>query len=178
MLRQKAKKTVSLPPSLCKTDVISVGSSEEADGIRKRSRTWHGIEDIDISQVDTVLAVGRIERKTGCDHQDKWETRIKIVAEEVLSERLRNVEYDHNDCKQICTNLSEIVHDRLKVVTDCQFKIIVLSFVGELLGGGIESATQCTWEPQKDVMVTAYFKNESLFAFANIFLTRVPETLV
>ena len=178
MHKHRATKTVSLPVSLCKTDIISVGSNENSDDVRKRSNTWHGIEDMIPPYVDVLQSVGHAERKTGRDHQDKWETRIKVVAEEVLSDKLRNVEYNHNECKQLCTSLSKVVHDKLKGVTDYEFKIIVLSFIGELQGDGIEAATQCTWEPHKDIMVTAYFKNDSLFALANIFLTRVPETLV
>ena len=177
MLKHKAAKTTSLPTSLCKTDIISVGTNEYPKDVRHRSTSWHGIEDT-IPSVDTTQAVGSVHRKSGRDHQDKWETRIKIVTEKALSDKLKDVDYHHDDCKQLCTSLSKIVHDKLKSVTDYEFKIIVLSFIGELQGEGIEAATQCTWESQKDIMVTAYFKNETLFALTNIFLTRVSETLV
>ncbi|XP_065069801.1 dynein light chain Tctex-type protein 2B-like [Rhopilema esculentum] len=184
MLKAKAGKSASLPPAICKTDIISVGSNESeiVSDTRKRSHTWHGIEEItdNLSNNTPVLTLphSASRRRSGRDHQDKWETRIKIIVEQELSERLKNVDYDHVDCKELCTNLNKSVHDKLKSVTDMAFKIIVLSFIGELQGDGIEAATQCTWEPQKDTMVTAYFKNETLFALTNIFMTRVPETTV
>lgn len=177
MLKHKAVKTISLPVSLCKTDIISIGTNDYSNDVRYRSISWHGIEDT-IASVDTPQAVGSVHRKTGRDHQDKWEARIKMITEEALSDKLKDVDYHHDDCKQLCTSISKIVHDKLKSVTDFEFKIIVLSFIGELQGEGIEAATQCSWEPQKDIMVTAYFKNETLFALTNIFLTRVSETLV
>lgn len=182
MSKSKAKKTTSLPLAVCKTDIISVKSNDVDDeqDVRKRSSTWHGIEDMNGNLLSngSLLSVPCGERKTGRDHQDIWETRIKIVAEEALSDKLRDIEYDHNDCKQLCTSLSKVVHDRLKGITDMTFKIVVLSFIGELQGDGIEAATQCTWEPRKDTMVAAYFKNETLFALTNIFMTRIPETSV
>ena len=182
MYKSKAKKTTSLPLAVCKTDIISVKSCDIDDeqDVRQRSSTWHGIEDMNGNLLPngSQVAVPCGERKTGRDHQDIWETRIKIVAEEALSDKLRDVEYEHNDCKQLCTSLSKVVHHRLKSITDMTFKIVVLSFIGELQGDGIEAATQCTWEPRKDTMVAVYFKNETLFALTNIFMTRIPETSV
>lgn len=177
MLKHKATKTSSLPVSLCKTNVISIGTNLDDEDMRKRSCTWHGIEDTNPSH--NVMAMRPIERKNGQDHhQKRWETRIKMVAEETLSEKLRNMEYKHDECKNVCTSLSKVVHDRLKNLTDNEFKIIVSSFVGEIQDDGIEAASQCSWEPQKDVMVTAYFTNETLFALMNIFLAKISETLV
>ena len=180
MLWQRTGKTGPVPSTLCKTSIISVGTSEYSNEVRCMSSKFLGNEATPFHSDygPSLRVVKPVQRKAGQDHQDKWEARIKMVAEEALSDKLNDIVYHHNDCKQLCTSLSKIIHDKLKIVTDYEFKIIVLSFLGELKGEGIEAATQCTWEPQRDIMVTAYFKNETVFAMTNVILTRVGETLV
>ena len=177
MIKHRARKANSSPAAVCKTDVISVGTNDNSSNVRCRSCTWRGIEE-NTRAVDVKKVTGPVEKETAGVHQSNWEMKIKLVAEEALSEKLKNVVYRNDDCKQLCTSLSKVVHDKLKSETDFRYKIIVLSFLGELQGEGIEAATQCTWEPQSDIMVTAYFKNETLFALTNIFLARISETLV
>jgi len=174
MIKHRARKATSLPAAVCKTEVISVGTTENSNTVQYKSCTWRGIEE----NTRGKKVVGSVEKKPAGVNQNNWEMRIKLVAEEILSEKLKNVVYRHDDCKQLCTSLSKVIHDKLKSITEYGFRIIVLSFLGELQGEGIEAATQCTWEPQKDIMVTAYFKNETLFALTNIFLARISETIV
>ena len=111
-------------------------------------------------------------------YQGNCEANIKSIAEAVLSTKLNNIRYEHHQCKQLCTDISKAIHDSLKDTTNLLYKIVVTSFIGELQDGGIEAASQCTWEPRKDIMVSGYFKNDSLFAFTNVFLMRIAETVV
>eukprot|EP00794_Sanderia_malayensis_P007989 gene7989-8847_t len=112
--------------------------------------------------------------------QLNYEEEIKNLAEEVFKERLENYDYDydHDQCKQLCAEISKTIHDRIKVATSHRFKIIVLSFIGEVMDDGIEAASQCTWQPRNDIIFTVYFKSESLLALSNVFLTRIKETIV
>ncbi len=118
------------------------------------------------------------DKKSSTNYQIDCEEMIKKAAEDALTERLESFDYDHDECKHLCAEISKTIHDKLKTATNLGFKIVVISFIGELLDDGIEAATQCTWQPLSDIMVTVYFKNDSLFALSNVFLTRIKESVV
>ena len=184
----------SLPSSLFKTSVISIGSQDSAkinnngeDTLeRKRSMTWHGEKSEKLKQITDNKQNSGVSRNseensrsTNVDNEQEClrisESTVQSLLEETLLDKLRNVEYDHKDCKRKCTEISKIVHDKLKLISKSDFKFIVSSFIGEIRDKGIEAASQCVWEPKTDTMVTGYFKNDSLLAMTNVFLIFVGE---
>lgn len=97
------------------------------------------------------------------------ENDIQSLIKDVLTKNLTGQKYDHVKCKSKSTELSIAIHDRLKVLCRDVYKIAVEVFIGEVRGDGMETATQCIWNPTTDCVVSSYFKNSSLIATATVF---------
>jgi len=97
------------------------------------------------------------------------EADIREMIHEHFSEQLEGVEYKHDTNEKQSVLLSQKIHDRLKTMTNGSFKFIVSVFLGEIRDDGMETSSQCVWDPKQDCVVMSYYKNESLFAIAVVF---------
>ena len=109
------------------------------------------------------------ETETDTESSDLNERDVEDVIRNVLKHNLQDVIYDHEKCKDQSAQLSLEIHDRLIELCHGVYKIAVNVFIGEFRGDGVETATQCTWNPHHDSFVTGFFKNDSLIAFAHVF---------
>ena len=106
----------------------------------------------------------------GAQRPELDEVTVQNIIKDVLKVKLQGLSYNHENCKYQSAALSLEIHDRLK--TTCQedtYKIAVNVVLGEIRDDGIESATQCVWNPQSDCIVCGYYKNTSLIAIATVF---------
>uniref|UniRef100_A0A7M5V1S7 Uncharacterized protein n=1 Tax=Clytia hemisphaerica TaxID=252671 RepID=A0A7M5V1S7_9CNID len=97
------------------------------------------------------------------------ETEIREMIQQHFNQHLEGVGYEHEVNEKRSIHLSQQIHDNLKVMTDENFKFIVSVFIGEIRDEGMETSSQCVWDPKQDCVVMGYYKNDSLFAIAVVF---------
>lgn len=98
---------------------------------------------------------------------------VKEIITEILHTNLEGVSYDHKECKNKSSELSCEIHDRLKKLSQNNYKITVLIYLGEIRDEGIEVSSQCIWDSKCDCVVISCFKNETLFAIASVFASHL-----
>ncbi|XP_057314714.1 uncharacterized protein LOC130655917 [Hydractinia symbiolongicarpus] len=98
---------------------------------------------------------------------------VKEIITEILHTNLEGVSYDHKKCKNKSSELSCEIHDRLKNLSQNNYKITVLIYLGEIRDEGIEVSSQCIWDSKCDCVVISCFKNETLFAIASVFASHL-----
>lgn len=99
---------------------------------------------------------------------------VKCIIKDVLRTKFEDVCYNHQRCVKERAQVSVEIHNRLKEICQFMYKIVVNVFLGQVVGDGIESCTLCSSNPQTDLMVSGHYKNESLIAVVNVFLSYVP----
>jgi len=107
--------------------------------------------------------------------KEKWMKTLSQVAELELKMNLCNKIFDPQKSKEWCSDIGELMRDKIQTETKGGFKIIVQVFVGAVEGDGIQTATQCNLNPRSDDLTVVSFRNDSLFAFASLFIVDVRE---
>lgn len=97
--------------------------------------------------------------------------KIRDLIQQILSSHLDSMEYNHEVCGAKCKTISQMIENGVKSLYSVQYKITVLVYIGAIRDRGIESASQCVWNPSTDSFVMATFDNESLFAIGIVFAT-------
>ncbi|XP_031562867.1 tctex1 domain-containing protein 1-A-like [Actinia tenebrosa] len=97
--------------------------------------------------------------------------RVKNIISETLKAHVGNMEYDHQECGEKSRVMSQIIEKRVKTLSNAQYKVTVMVFIGAIRDKGIELATQCVWSPAEDYFAMATHKNETVFASAIVFAT-------
>ena len=97
------------------------------------------------------------------------ETEIRNMIQDLFNRQLEGVRYEHHINEKRSINLSQQIHDHLKTMTCDKFKFIVSVFIGEIRDQGMETSSQCVWDPKQDCVVMGYHKNDTLFAIAVVF---------
>ena len=97
-----------------------------------------------------------------------WRTRrfspseVKQICQEVFEERLAGIEWDEEDCKDLCLDLSDEIRSKV-----CErfgqpyhrYKIIVQTTIGENKQQGVLITSRCLWEQVYDNYASYSFKN-------------------
>ena len=107
--------------------------------------------------------------------KEKWMKALSQVAELELKMNLCNRIFDPQKSKEWCSDIGELMRDKIQTETKGGFKIIVQVFIGAVEGDGIRTATQCNLNPRSDDLTVVSFRNDSLFAFASLFVVDVRE---
>ena len=102
------------------------------------------------------------------------ETVVQRIIRDVLKVKLHDRIYEHEKLRYESGVISLEIRDRLRrICQDETYKIAVNVFLGEIREDGIETGTQCVWNPKYDCIVCGYYKNSSLFAVATVFASYV-----
>ena len=115
-----------------------------------------------------------VEREKGVD-KDKRVIMLSQLADCELNAFLRNKNFDPQKSKDWCSDIGELMRDKIQTETKGDFKVIVQVFIGAIEDDGIRTAMQCNLNPNCDEFVVASFRNDSLFAFASLFVVDVRE---
>lgn len=95
---------------------------------------------------------------------------IKDMIANLLATHLASVDYEPNLCGEKCPILSEIIENNIRQRYSAQHKVISVVLIGALRDKGPVIASQCLSSPQNDSFTFVYYKNQSLFAAAAVFV--------
>ena len=107
--------------------------------------------------------------------KETWIKALNKVAEMQLKLYLNNRIFDPDHSKDWCSDIGELMRNKVQTEAKGGFKIIVQVFIGAIEGDGIRTATQCNLNPRCDNFIVVSFRNNSLFAFASLFIVDVRE---
>lgn len=93
----------------------------------------------------------------------------KRIAEEVLANRLTNVSYDPNLCRDLTLQISEEVKSQVKLLGFDRYKIVCVTHIGPKTGQSIRIGSLCCWDEKADNFAECSFINNSLFAVVLVF---------
>lgn len=96
--------------------------------------------------------------------------KARKIIEETLEEKLSEVEYSPEICKDMVTELSELIKERIKAMKLPRYKIICIVQIGQKLKQGIRIGSRCIWNTKFDSFATAEFSNSSLFAVGTAYV--------
>ena len=89
-------------------------------------------------------------------------------AESILKQALNGVKYNPEVAKELSSELSTVIKDRVKQMGFPRYKIVCQILIGEKDDQGLEVATRCLWNEDTDNWACATYTNDSLFAVAMI----------
>uniref|UniRef100_H0WUK6 Dynein light chain Tctex-type family member 5 n=2 Tax=Otolemur garnettii TaxID=30611 RepID=H0WUK6_OTOGA len=94
---------------------------------------------------------------------------VNHILKDVLTNCLREENYEPELCGQRAKTISEIIKARVKDVMAPRYKLIVVVHIGQLDGQSILIGSRCLWDPKSDTFSSYVFRNSSLFALANVY---------
>lgn len=101
---------------------------------------------------------------------DKDEIKNLMVG--LLRSQLGSSRYEHKQCSQKCLQLCEIIEANVrKKCPDC--KVVSSVLIGALRDKGPAIASQSLYSECRDCIALAYYRNQSLFASAAVFVLRL-----
>ena len=105
------------------------------------------------------------------EHHEKFlPSKVTAIIHRVLTDRLKEKEYDANEAKIWCIDLANDIKSAVK--DECnmpRYKIICQVVVGKNDGQGIRVASKCLWDNNNDNWASGHFKNQALFAIGMVF---------
>jgi len=105
------------------------------------------------------------------DNQKFPSKKAEDIIKETFSSNLSEKKYNPEQCKNITTQLTELIRTQIKQELGIhnRFKIVVLVMVGSMKGQGVRCASRCLWYPQFDRFASYSYYNESLFAVGTVY---------
>mgnify|MGYP001795108373 CR=1 FL=1 len=94
---------------------------------------------------------------------------IEEIMNDVLETYLAHLVHSAAVCKELCLILSEEIKLRVEALHMNRFRIICNVCIGETAGQSVLVASRFLWDESRDNFSTSTFKNQSLFAVANVF---------
>lgn len=158
---------------------------------RKRTQTWPNAPVSEVSKLNgwNLLATipesdsvrssetksGRVRAKTVADLRNRvQDEQLRTIILDVLTSYLAQFsEYNHSLFGRLGPLLSELIKVRVEECIEGPCKIVSQVYIGAVVGGGIDAATQCLWTPNCDKYATASYGTQSLFAVGIVFVVQV-----
>lgn len=94
---------------------------------------------------------------------------VRLILEEILTDRLAETKYDAEHCRQLSKSISDTVKNRVKELKIERYKIICLVHIGQMGNQGMRIGSRCLWDTNFDTYSSFVFKNGSLFAAATVY---------
>eukprot|EP00795_Rhopilema_esculentum_P010224 gene10224-18908_t len=95
--------------------------------------------------------------------------QIAEIANEILKNRLQNVEYDEMKCKELSKDLSNEIQNKIRKLNLPQYKLLCYVHLAEVRGQGMTAASRCMWDTNTGDFAIAKYESKSLSATASIF---------
>ena len=89
--------------------------------------------------------------------------KVQEVVRDVLSSRLRDVEYDPRDTG-LPQELAELIKQKTKALGPSRYKLVSFVMVGQKSTATLSFASRCSWNEQYDNYTEASYENKSLYA--------------
>ncbi|MBN3302226.1 TC1DA protein, partial [Amia calva] len=94
---------------------------------------------------------------------------VNNILKDVLTSYLQEERYEAELCRQMTKTISEVIKARVKDLMIPRYKIIVLISIGQLNEQNMRVGSRCLWDPTNDTFSSYSFRNDSLFAVANVY---------
>ena len=110
------------------------------------------------------------------ERKSKSLKKLKELVEKVLRKNLEHCRYDAEQSRKRCTLVSQILETTLKSSlnsVDCEYKIVIVVYIGELREDGMKQSCQYVCNPVSDLFVMETFRGEDMFATGIVFATLV-----
>lgn len=97
-------------------------------------------------------------------------TMVEKSAEQVLSEKLKDVVYDSNACRDMSSEVASAILDKIRHFSLNQYKLVCVVSLGSLKEKpGVQFGSRCLWNKDTDNFVSVKYSNGSVYAVALIF---------
>ena len=161
--------------SLDLNDVIISNVSAAVQNRRKMTRKSPAADD---SPITGRNCIDKEEHNFDTDKEhnnEQWMKTLFQLADLELQGYLLNRVFDPQRSKDWCSDIGELIRDKVQIEAKGGFKIIVQVFIGAIEDDGIRTAAQCNLNPRCDNFTVVSFRNNTLFAFASLFIVDVRE---
>ncbi|XP_052088617.1 dynein light chain Tctex-type 5-B-like isoform X2 [Mytilus californianus] len=95
--------------------------------------------------------------------------KVKNIIKDVLEGYLAEEKYEPELCKQMSKTISEVIKARVKELMIPRFKIICIVDIGQSNNQALLMGSRCLWDSANDTYSSAEFRNNSLFAIAQVY---------
>lgn len=96
--------------------------------------------------------------------------KAKAYMEDLLENKLKDLEYDDEKAKSLCLSLSEEIKGKVKenwLVS--RYKLVCVVNIGKPFNQGLQITSRCLWNSAFDTFVTASFSTEKVFGMATVY---------
>ena len=88
---------------------------------------------------------------------------------DIVQEEMNGIDLQNMSPSKICTDLSNKIKARVKLLPFSRYKYIVTVTVGDCLQQGLKIASRCIWDEKRDGYLSIPFKHGTLFIIINVF---------
>ena len=95
---------------------------------------------------------------------------IELIAESILTDKLKDVKYDPSTCKTLSQDLAGCIMEKLKSLNYKRYKLVAVVSLGSIKERpGLQFGSRCFWNQNTDRFTSVKYTNGSLFAVAMIY---------
>jgi disulfide oxidoreductase YuzD len=97
--------------------------------------------------------------------------KLREGIDQILKEKLQDKSFEASKVDIWSNNLAEIVKQCAQKVlggASSPYKLVCHVVLGENLGGHVRVCCKCVWDQERDKVVSAQFKNETIFCVATV----------
>ncbi|NXL90953.1 TC1DA protein, partial [Alectura lathami] len=94
---------------------------------------------------------------------------VDAILRDVLQGHLREQRYEPGPCREAAMTITEEIKARVKALAVPRYKIVVVTYIGQLKEQSMQIGSRCLWDPATDTFSSYAFQNTSLFAVANVY---------
>ncbi|XP_009882304.1 PREDICTED: tctex1 domain-containing protein 1 [Charadrius vociferus] len=113
--------------------------------------------------------VEAIETDGGCPSRPFPAAAVDDILRDVVGSYLREQPYEPARCRDMAKDIAEVIKARVKDLVIPRYKIVVVTYIGQLNEQSMQIGSRCLWDPASDTFSSYVFKNTSLFALANVY---------
>ncbi|KAK7087733.1 dynein light chain Tctex-type protein 2B-like isoform X2 [Littorina saxatilis] len=95
-------------------------------------------------------------------------SKVEAILKEVLESRLRNVNYNPEQCRRVTTDLATIIKNRAKKLEFQRYKLVCNVLIMENKGQGSQVVSRGLTNTDTDSFAAYTYRNPSLIAVANV----------
>ncbi|XP_060063655.1 dynein light chain Tctex-type 5-B-like [Ylistrum balloti] len=96
-------------------------------------------------------------------------SKVENIIKDILEARLRDFKYRAMFVKNLTTDLSNVINQRVKALGFPRYKFVCNVVIMENKDQGVEVASRCVWNPSTDNFATYTYRNATTIATAHVY---------